>query len=670
MTASRLVQTAAVTLAVALVAACGSEGEPCSPTDPACDPGGGPSAFAVSSVVPADGTSDVDPGTTVTITFSAAVDAASVTSSSVSLGSVAGALSVSGSVVTFTPDAALSNGQSYSLTVSGVTGADGTAMGSAFASSFTTRAVAASAVAGEDMEAESGGSATLDGSASTGSSITWTQLSGPDVGTLTGTSPSFTLPDQVGTLDFEVSASDGTTTETDTIRIWVLEDADFAIWVSPAGDSANAGTREAPLSSIQHAIDMADNGGNGADVYVAAGTYAETLTLRSRVSLYGGWNADDWTRDIDANRPVVTGGETAVYGESSNDLTVEGLEIVAADAATNGASSIAVFLAESDGVTIRNNVIAAGMGMMGANGANGAPRPSSQTADRGSNGANASVCGSAGGTGGAGNLGYNGGRGGNGGALGGSGGSRGEGTGGAGTGGSAGSGGAVASGGGGGGGGTDGLAGSGGSGGGAFGSVNAAGYVVSSGTNGGHGGHGEGGGGGGGGGGVALLAGCGGGGGGGGEGGTGGLRGDAGQGGGASLGILLLGQTVVSIADNAISTADGGAGGKGGNGSPGLAGGGGGTGGDNNAFGGSGGNGGKGGEGGGGGGAGGGGGGPSIGIVEDAGATATLSANTYDLGTPGAGGARGTGAAVSGGNDGDNGTAGAAGEAADHKKIS
>ncbi len=180
------------------LAACGSSdpgGNTCSPTDPACSPGDTTTTLqplTVTSVSPVNGATGVEPSTLVTLTFSAAVNPASVTASSVNLGSVDGSLTVLGSVVTLEPDGDLAPGSTYALSVDGVTATDGTFRLSAFSSSFTTKDAPVAADAGPDMTVTAGCSVVLDGSRSSGSSVAWTQIEGADVGALSGTSPTAT----------------------------------------------------------------------------------------------------------------------------------------------------------------------------------------------------------------------------------------------------------------------------------------------------------------------------------------------------------------------------------------------------------------------------------------------------------------------------------------------
>jgi len=130
--------------------------------------------------------------------------------------------------------------------------------------------------AGADQDVNRGELVTLHGSATAPGSgaltYTWTQVSGPSVGALSGATPTFTAPNDVVTLAFDLVVSDGRDQSAPSrVVIWVLEDKAHALWVAPTGNDADAGTRAAPKRTIQAAIEAADAGGLGADVYAAAG---------------------------------------------------------------------------------------------------------------------------------------------------------------------------------------------------------------------------------------------------------------------------------------------------------------------------------------------------------------------------------------------------------------
>ena len=631
----------------------------------ATDPGGnnntGGSGPSVASVSPSDGATDVDGATTVTVTFSEPVDPASVTATAFSVGSATGAVTVSGATATFTPDAPFAGGSNQAVRVTGVRDGDGDAMSGTFSSSFSVRATPVNADGGDDLDASFGETVSLDAGASTGDGVTyaWTQVSGPSVGALTGDSPSFAAPSEVVKLTFELTVTGGGQTSRDTVAVFVLEDKANAFFVSPSGSDGNAGTRAAPFATVQAAVDAADAQGNGGDVYVAGGTYAGSVTLRSRVSIYGGFDPATWNRDLAAFRPVIQGGPTAMQGTQANALTLEGLEIAAANAADSGQSSVGIALENSADVVIRMNRILAGMGFTSHRGAKGGD---GRAGSKGGDGTNSGFCTpprAGGGGGGSTVSGRTGGAGGNGGALGGFDGDDGANSGG-GAGGSGGSTGSQGTTGTGGDAATEGGSGGAGT---AVGTLAGGSYVPVRAGTGGAGGSGWGGGGGGGGGGAVVA--CGAGGGGGGGGGERALGGQGGEGGGGSIGIALSGTSSADVANTEIVLADGAQGGRGGDGGAGGPGGSVGTGGSGGSGGAAGRNGGAGSRGGHGGGGGGGMGGPSYGILEGVDASSFRTNNTITLGAGGAGGPGGTSSAGAT----RNGQTGAVGEAVEFKKL-
>jgi hypothetical protein len=101
-------------------------------------------------------------------------------------------------------------------------------------------------------------------------------------------------------------------------------------------------------STIQGGINGAVNGDT---VAVAAGTYYENLVLLSGVTLLGGYNISDWSRDV--NRQVTTikgnGGATVVTMNDIQDVIVDGFRI------TN--AGVGVGAAKCPRVVVSNNEI-------------------------------------------------------------------------------------------------------------------------------------------------------------------------------------------------------------------------------------------------------------------------------------------------------------------------
>jgi len=75
------------------------------------------------------------------------------------------------------------------------------------------------------------------------------------------------------------------------------------------GTDSNPGTQELPKKTIQNAIDLADALMDLGEVRVAQGTYHlyKTLIVREGISLYGGFQASGWTRDIETYTTVLQG---------------------------------------------------------------------------------------------------------------------------------------------------------------------------------------------------------------------------------------------------------------------------------------------------------------------------------------------------------------------------
>ena len=430
-------------------------------------------------------------------------------------------------------------------------------------------------------------------------------------------------------------------------------DAADGIFVSPAGNDSNPGTMAAPKQTLAAAVAAAT--AVDEDVYVAKGTYEETLEVANGVSVLGGYDAS-WQRSP-KNVTTITGdipsGESvaAVALNITKPTTLQLVTLSPSASGYSSASSIGLRGSGSTALVLDHDTVLAAAGTTGASGANGTHGEDGHDGQVGGDHANAPENQAKGGLGGTSPLGRVGGDGGDGG-LQGSGGGTGQpgqlsspdaqgrmggpgGAGGAGdsesTGqdGDAGDSGSFVG---------DGSGAGPGAACGAF-WCSAAGQDGASGTA----GHGGGGGGGGG----SESGGYGGAGGGGGAGGEGGGGGAGGESGGGSFGVFLVNSAGAVVRDSTVTASGGGDGGAGGGGAYGGAGGGGAFGGVYTGASGDGGTGGNGGEGGRGGDGGGGAGGPSVGIY---GLTAADAPGTIvHVAEGGAGGAGGQGSGDGGG---------------------
>jgi hypothetical protein len=157
-------------------------------------------------------------------------------------------------------------------------------------------------------------------------------------------------------------------------------DASRAIFVAPTGNDANPGTRGAPKRTITAAILAADAESPKKSVYISQGTYAETITLRAGVSLYGGYNAlTNWSRATAHVTRIQSASSTAVTGTNLGLpttlqlLTIESANAAGTEVNGDGRSSIGVLIVTSPaGVTIEACNVRAGAGSPGAAGSAGA----------------------------------------------------------------------------------------------------------------------------------------------------------------------------------------------------------------------------------------------------------------------------------------------------------
>jgi hypothetical protein len=443
---------------------------------------------------------------------------------------------------------------------------------------------------------------------------------------------------------------DGYTSIPECVTLTVTAVPTAAVYVSLTGNDGNPGSQDLPKRTVQAGIDQAEFDGI-ARVHITEGTFAEQVSLKGGVSLYGGYDLATWDRDPATNATWIEGtaaGAPVVVGSFVSGVTLDGVTIQGMHASSGARNSYAVML-QGSAVAINASTVISGDGFGGSSGTNGQP---GNNGGDGFNGLPGDEDGPAG-DGGARGIasctgvgGFHGGKGGDGGPEGsndGADGNTGNGPaggipGGGGQGGEDFEAGQPGTNGGAGGSGDDGSDGSGGQG---FGSFAGGAYLPGNGATGTNGTSGSGGGGGGGGGGQGgffVNDGGGNGGGGGGAGGCRGTGGTGGKGGGGSFAIVLYDGSTLDITNSTVTTGNGGNGGNGGDGRSGGLGGSGGLG----ATAGSGeigrgGNGGNGGQGGDGGDGGGGGGGPTIGILS-VGSTVNQSGNVFQLGSPGSGG--------------------------------
>jgi Protein of unknown function (DUF1565)/Putative metal-binding motif len=138
---------------------------------------------------------------------------------------------------------------------------------------------------------------------------------------------------------------------------------------------SSQGTRTAPFRTLAEALAAFRPGVHSA-ILVAQGTYLEQVVLRDGVSLYGGYSADFFHRDVilyptllEAAEPSTTGPRGTVNAENLASrtvlagFTIHGYDVLSTPAAGQpGRSSYGVYARNSPGLVVQNDHLVGGQG--------------------------------------------------------------------------------------------------------------------------------------------------------------------------------------------------------------------------------------------------------------------------------------------------------------------
>ncbi|WP_437999877.1 hypothetical protein WMF26_08270 [Sorangium sp. So ce185] len=174
------------------------------------------------------------------------------------------------------------------------------------------------------------------------------------------------------------------------------------VFVSKQGNDENPGTKGAPVKTLQHAVGLAASGRGGGEaptrrVYACGGAFEEAITLPAGVDLWGGRLCDGgewsygWSFDgpnqLTTIAPPVGVPVRVLQGEDTS--MVFGVRVVAADgSASDGKSSIAMILSHGAKAIVRSSEIIARAGTDGEAGED-APSVRARDGVLGNDGANA-----------------------------------------------------------------------------------------------------------------------------------------------------------------------------------------------------------------------------------------------------------------------------------------
>lgn len=135
---------------------------------------------------------------------------------------------------------------------------------------------------------------------------------------------------------------------------------DIGIFVAKTGDDFWPGTMAKPVDTVARGAQLGKN--RGKVVFVARGFYWEEV--ETTVSLYGGYRADDWSRDIDANVTQINHTPYALmigYDNDPGEVNIEGFTIIAGGGSTLDGYSCGVAVDGNPPVLrLRRNIIRSG----------------------------------------------------------------------------------------------------------------------------------------------------------------------------------------------------------------------------------------------------------------------------------------------------------------------
>lgn len=178
-------------------------------------------------------------------------------------------------------------------------------------------------------------------------------------------------------------------------------DGDYlrAVFVAPYGTPDASGAPYDPVNTINRAMELT---GRGKDhIYVAAGTYNESVTLVQGISIFGGYSNDGaWVRNLTQYKTTITwsSGTSSVRtviadGIQAGRTVLDGVEVISGTNANPGGSSYAIWIRSSSAsLEIVNVTAVGGNGGGGSNGAPGVPGSNGEQGRSGDNGVEDGNC--------------------------------------------------------------------------------------------------------------------------------------------------------------------------------------------------------------------------------------------------------------------------------------
>jgi hypothetical protein len=180
-----------------------------------------------------------------------------------------------------------------------------------------------------------------------------------------------------GTFDLNQNPGDGCEFTLDPDGIYVSGSDPSATDIGACGlGPVGTGASNFPCATIARGIERAVELGRST-VYVADANYVETVTLVNGIGLRGGYRADTWERHVATTNTVIRGNtvsghkKTVIAQGLVSTTVVEGFVIHGQDNSASGGNSYAVYVRDSSGLQLLDNLVYAGDGGDGNGGSTG-----------------------------------------------------------------------------------------------------------------------------------------------------------------------------------------------------------------------------------------------------------------------------------------------------------
>src|ERR1700733_3761114 len=140
------------------------------------------------------------------------------------------------------------------------------------------------------------------------------------------------------------------------------------VYVATTGADTNPGTMTEPLATVAAGIALAAQATTPRPVFVATGSYTGSIQMVAGVDVTGGFDPTTWQRSGSAATELSGPSPVVTFESITTPTVLANFTILAADATSAGASSIAVVIDSSQMVVLQDDLIQAGSGGSGSDG--------------------------------------------------------------------------------------------------------------------------------------------------------------------------------------------------------------------------------------------------------------------------------------------------------------